>query len=43
VHDYPGETSPEFLDQYEKDFPYMIEIYKEKCRELGFSLWRRIE
>ena len=43
VHDYPGETSPEFLDQYEKDFPHMIEIYKEKCRELGFSLWRRIE
>jgi len=43
VHDYPGETSPEFLAQYEKDFPYMIEIYKERNRELGFSMWRRVE
>ena len=43
VHDYPGETSPDFLSQYEKDFPYMKEIYGERCRELGFSLWRRIK
>lgn len=42
AHDYPGETTPESLDEYASQFPYMEEIEKEKCRELGYTLWKRI-
>jgi len=42
-HDYPGETTPEHLVQFAIDFPYMKEIEIEKCHQLGFSLWRRME
>lgn len=41
AHDYPGETTPESLDKFKNDFPYMEEIDQERCREFGFSLWKR--
>lgn len=41
-HDYPGETSPEFLDAFALEFPYMVEIERDKYRELGFSTWKRV-
>ena len=43
AHDYPGETTPEFLYMYEDTHPNMVEIEPEKCRELGYTLWRRIQ
>jgi hypothetical protein len=42
AHDYPGETTPEHLDKFSIDFPYMREAEPEKCRELGFTLWGRV-
>lgn len=42
AHDFPGESTPESLEKYAKDFPYMHEIEPNKCRELGFTLWKRI-
>ena len=42
VHDFPGEVSEKFLDEYQTNFPYMAEIERWKCRELGYSLWRKL-
>ena len=41
-HDFPGEVSAEFLDQFEKDHPNFVEIDREECRNNGFTLWRKI-
>ena len=42
AHDYPGETTPEFLVEYADCHPNMVEIEQQKCRELGYTLWKRI-
>lgn len=42
AHDYPGETTPEFLEEFAINFPYMREIEAAKCRELGYTLWKRV-
>jgi cephalosporin hydroxylase len=42
AHDCPGETTPEFLVEYADTHPNMVEIEQQKCRELGYTLWKRI-
>ena len=41
-HDFPGEVSAEFLDEFGKSHPELEEINREEYRESGFTLWRRI-
>lgn len=42
AHDYSGETTPLFLEEFATQFPYMVELEPEKCRELGYVLWKRV-
>jgi cephalosporin hydroxylase len=42
-HDYPGETTPDALEKFRVDFPYMQELDVEKSHSLGYALWRRVE
>lgn len=41
AHDYPGETTPESLDDFARKFPYMAEQNPPLYRDMGVSLWRR--
>lgn len=42
-HDYPGELTNEFLDEYGRDNPNFQEIGGSAYRSQGYSAWVRIE
>ena len=41
-HDYPIEVTPDFLETFARDFPFMREIQPEVYRLAEVSLWNRI-